>query len=64
MKQKQAKAIFKKSKKDSKWYWSLTQPNGRKTADGCQGYKTIQGAIKGFNSTAKKIITAKRIIIK
>lgn len=59
---KQATLTFFKSKKNGQWYWSLTQPNGRKTADGCEGYQSLSGAKRGYAATLKKMANAKIIV--
>ena len=61
---KKATITFYRSKKNNQWYWSLLQPNGRKTADGCEGYKTLAGAKRGLRATINKIATAKIIVAK
>jgi len=60
---KKAKLQFYKSKKNGRWYWRLLSKNGEKIAS-CSGgkqsgYKTMQGAKKGFISTSNTIKTIK-----
>lgn len=61
---RKATITFFRSKKNNQWYWSLIQPNGRKTADGCEGYKTLAGARRGLQATIKKLANAKIMVNK
>lgn len=42
-----------KQGRDAQWYWHITAPNGRKIADGSEGYSKRSGAVRA----AKRFIT-------